>query len=182
MRRTNLLLAAVLVASGVVPAAGPATADTEPQRLSLGDLQGVGIGVPVEPRAVVAPALVVAPTPAAARPMPAAARPALVPLPRPPRVVPEARPPLAQRGPVVLDLDRLQVVALQPVPPVASERAIEPRPLARPEGLATPPLPLAAPRPTPTAGVPAVAPLRLDTEALGSLGFGRSGGPAPDRF
>jgi len=164
MRPTIFSPVALLLLGGLVLAGGPATADTEPRRLSVGDLQGIGIGTRVEPGAAVAPRIVVAPTAAAARGF-------VRPLPRPARVVPAARPPLALRRPFALDFDALQAVALQPAAPV------EPRPRARPVAVRA--LPLPAPRPAHAIAAPAGLPLRLDAEALGSFGIGRSAGPEP---
>lgn len=173
MRPTILSPVALLLSGSLALAAGPASADTEPRRLSLGDLQGIGIGTRVEPGAVVAPRIVVAPTPAAAQGF-------VRPQPRPARMVPAARPPLALRGPFALDPDALQAVALQPVaiePAAGGPALVEPRP--RPRPVAVRALPLPAPRPAPAIAAPAGLPLRLDAEALGSVGIGRSAGPEP---
>ena len=176
MRPTMPLLVALLLSGSSALAAGPANADSAPHRLSLGDLQGIGIGLRVEPRTAAAPRPVVAPTPAPAGDI-------VRPLPRPAGLVPAARPPLALRGPFALDADRLQAVALQPVTPVAiGPAARSPAPVAA-EGpavsVAAPAaaLSLVVPEPTPAIAEPAGQPLRLGTEALVSVGIGRSAGP-----
>jgi hypothetical protein len=174
MRCQTLLPGYLLLAFGLLFAAGHAVADDGPRQLSPADLQGFGIGAgsPVETSTGAVPALVVAPTPELARglvtprPRPAVA----VPRPRPMRFVPALRPAMTVTGPLTLGDERLDAVALKPAAAAAS-----PPPAER--HAATGPVPAVSPTELPPSAAPAGLPIQLDSDGLVGVGLVVRGRP-----